>query len=180
MPGTSGSGGRNALSPAVHQLRGTFQACRHEGYDTPEALPGRPEPPLPLEGVAAEEWERMIARLEASGALSRIEDMAIWQYCRAVDETEGLTDRQERVEASLQILESSLGDVEADDKMALLREIGRMTQLAASFDNKIRAGRESIRKWLVEFGQTPAARGRVKLPQKPKDSKLEQFRKAAR
>lgn len=170
MPGTGASGGRNAVSRRTLAARGTKRKDRHDDFETPEPSKGRPEPPFALTKEALEEWDRMLGRLDDCGSLAKVDDMAVYQYCRLVMETEGLLDRQERVENSLQILEGSLGDVEADDKISLLREIGKMTQLAAGFDNKIRQGRMAVRQYLVEFGLTPAARSRVKLPSKKQDT----------
>jgi P27 family predicted phage terminase small subunit len=179
MAGTGSSGGRNALAPALHAIRGTARADRHEGYDTPEPPKGTPEPPLPMDGMAAEQWDRLVGELDVTGALSSVDGHAIYQFCQLFVETHELKDRQEQVENSLRILEDSLADVEKDDKMALLREIAKMTQLSAGFDNKIRQGRMALRQFLVEFGLTPAARSRVKLPPKKQDSKLDKFRKGA-
>lgn len=181
MPGTGASGGRNALSPSIHALRGTERADRHDGYSVPEPPVGTPEPPKALETDAAAEWDRMIGRLELSGSLSKADDAALYQYCQMFSETERLSVKQAEVDQAVQRLEESAADadLEVKDRMALYLEIGKMRQLEAGYDNKIRQGRMALRQWLVEFGLTPAARGRVKLPQKPKESRLEQFRKAA-
>lgn len=180
MAGTWASG-RRSLSPEVHDIRGTSRADRHEGYDIPEPPPGNPEQPLPLDGLAAGEWDRMLVRLELSGAMSKVDDAALYQYCRLFAETEELSASKSEVKESVARLEESAADsdLETKDRMALYLEIGKMRQLEAGYDNKIRQGRMAQRQWLMEFGLTPAARTRVKLPPKKPESKLDKFRRGA-
>ena len=135
---------------------------------------------MPLEGVAAEEWARMVGRLEESSCLSQMDDGVIYQYCCLFAETEALGRRQSEIDAGVGVLEENLGDgdVDKDDLVRLLMEIAGQRKLSASYDNKIRQGRMALRQYLVEFGLTPAARTRVKLPPKRGETKVEQFRRA--
>lgn len=178
MAGT-GASGRRPLPPALHAIRGTARADRHEGYDVPEPPPGTPEQPIQLEGVAAEEWARMLVRLELTGAMSRAEDGAVYSYCKLFAKVESFEERQARIDASIQVLEDSISDTPKEDRLALFQEIGKMTKLSASYDSKIVAGGMAIRQWLAEFGLTPASRSRVKLPPKKQESKLDKFRRGA-
>ena len=88
MPGTSNSGGRNAIGPTSHVMRGTFQRSRHAGHAVPEPPRGTPEPPEPLTGKAKAEWGRMVGRLTLNGALSVVDDAALYQYVKLYAETE--------------------------------------------------------------------------------------------
>src|SRR5215471_15173342 len=77
MAGNSNSGGRNAKSPEEHRAQGTFQKVRHDGYEIPDPPPGIPEPPMRLEGLARQEWDNMVGRLQASGTLKKVDDAAV-------------------------------------------------------------------------------------------------------
>lgn len=178
MAGTLHSG-RRPEAQSIHRLRGTDRADRHGGFSAPEPPKGTPESPIELTGLALAEWERMVARLDVSGSISKVDDAAIYQYARLFAETEALVEKQERTEALVDTLEKSVGDVEKEDRMALFLEISKMTKLAAGYDNKIRQGRMAIRQFLCEFGLTPSSRARVKLPEKKPVSKVEQFRRPA-
>lgn len=175
MAGTGASGGRNAKSRASHVLAGTFRADRHGDHETPEAPKGRPEPPKPLEGDALVEWDAMTADLEACGTLARTDRMALYQYCRLFAETEALVVKQGEAAATVGILEDNLSGIPKDQLRDVFQEITKMRQLEAGYDTKIRQGRMALRQFLVEFGMTPAARSRVKLPASKPKSKLEQF-----
>jgi P27 family predicted phage terminase small subunit len=170
MPGTANSGGRNAKPPKVHLLQGTFQRVRHAGHDVPEPPPGRPTPPKPLTGVAKAEWERMVARMEQSKTLSIVDDAALYQYVQLHTETEAITEdaaRLQRLSADLKRAARKL------DGTNLVEAIGRIVELQriiAKQTQQLRQGHMAIRQYLVEFGMTPSARTRVKLP--PADQKV--------
>ena len=178
MAGTSASGGRNAKSSRAHVLGGTFRDDRHGEHETPEPPKGRPEPPQPLEGVALTEWHLMLTRLEVSRTLSIVDDAAVYQYCCLVGEATALVAKQEMAEAAVERLLESQGDIEKADLLPFFQEVGKMSKLAASYDGKITSKRSTIRQYLVEFGMTPAARSRVKIPAEKPKSKLAQFRSA--
>lgn len=170
MAGVKGqrSGGHNAKTAAQHALQGTARKHRHAGLKNPAPPTGRPVPPKALKGDAKAEWDRMIARLEISKALSLVDDAVLYQYCRLFAETEALVDRQEEIQGSIDILEENIPDMsDSSDRVACFQEIGKLRQLQSSVDNKIAKGRMNQRVYLVEFGMTPASRGRVKLPSDP-------------
>ena len=178
MAGTGHSGGRNRKTAQSHVLRGTFRGDRHGDSVSPEAPKGRPEPPKPLEGDAAAEWDAICGDLELAGVLTRIERMAIYQYSRLYAETEAHTETRSEVTGAVRILEENIGDLKGPDLVAAFQEISKMRKLEASYATQIRQGRMALRQWLVEFGLTPAARGRVKLPASKPASKVDQFRNA--
>lgn len=146
----------------------------------PDPPKGRPEPPKPLEGDALDEWNRMLDRLERSGTLSVVDDGALYQHCRLFAETEALTEKQSEVGESIKILEENLGGLQGADLVQCFQEISKMRQLEAGYDTKIRQGRMALRQYFVEFGLTPSARSRVKLPAAPPKGKLDQFRESKR
>lgn len=180
MAGTKNSGGRNKQGAKVHVLRGTFRGDRHTNAAVAPPPPkGRPEPPKPLEGDALAEWDRMVRRLEQCGTLAVVDDAALYQYVRLFEETEQHASTKDVVAASTQILEENIGDLRGADLVAAFQEISKMRRLEAGYATQIRQGRMAIRQYLVEFGQTPAARSRVSAPteSQPK-SKAAQFRAA--
>jgi P27 family predicted phage terminase small subunit len=175
VPGTSASGGRNAKGTQAHVLAGTFRGDRHGEHQTPEPPQGRPDSPKTLEGDALAEWERMVGRLESCGTLSKVDDAAIYQYCRLYAETEELALERDESKASLRIMEENIGDLEGPERVAMFQEIGKLRHDIKGYGASIRQNRMAIRQFLVEFGMTPAARSRVKLPAKPTQSKVERF-----
>jgi phage terminase small subunit len=178
MPGTGNSGGRNKLTAQAHVVKGTFQASRHADHTSPEPPKGRPDSPVALEGLAAEEWERMLTRLEVSSTLAKVDDAAVYQYCRLFAETESHAVSREECSATVKILEENIGDLKDESLVQAFQEITKMRKLELAHASATRAGRMAIRQYLVEFGMTPAARSRVKLPPQKPQSKVDQFRNA--
>ena len=175
MAGT-GHSGRRPKATQNHVLTGTFRGDRHGDHSSPEPPKGRPVAPRELQGLALEEWERMVTRLEVSGYPCAVDDAAIFQYCCLFAETEANADRVSEYDAAIQLLEQNLSDLKGPDLVACFQEITKMHMLRSQNDSKVRSGRMGIRQWLVEFGLTPAARSRVKLPPAKPVSKVDQFR----
>lgn len=177
MAGVKGrSGGHNAKTARQLKLSGGLRKNRHAGLRNPEPPEGPPQPPKPLDGDAGEEWARMIARLSSQHTLTVVDAAALYQYCRLFAETEAIAEMQATTTASIQILEESLHDFKGTDLIAAFQELTKMRALESSYINKIRQGRMSQRVYLVEFGLTPASRGRVKLPPTPDPvDEFEQF-----
>lgn len=156
--------GRQPIAPETHLLRGTFQPSRHAGHTVPDAPQGTPSPPDPLEPAAQAEWDRMVKRLELTGAISLVDDAAIYQYAKLYAETEAIATTQAETAASIDLLEENLKDIDKDELVAVFQEITKLRQLEARYTTQVRQGRMAIRQYLVEFGLTPSARSRVKLP----------------
>jgi P27 family predicted phage terminase small subunit len=166
MAGIPGrTGGRNAKTPQEHKLQGTFQKVRHGGYQGPEPPKGRPVSPNPLEGQAKAEWDRMIARLDAQKTISSVDDAVLYQYCKLFAETEAVAEQQEESKASVAILETNLADVDKQDLVQVFGQIVILRKLISKCTDQLRSGRLALRTYLVEFGLTPASRGRVKVPE---------------
>lgn len=174
MPGVAGrSGGRNAKTTQEHELLGTHREHRHGGSETPDPPKGRPEPPLPLEGLACDEWAAVCDDLESQGVLALTDRMAIYQYARLFAETESHAVSRMECSETVRILEENIGDksLKGPDLVAAFQEITKMRKLELSHATATRQGRMALRQWLVEFGLTPAARSRVKVakPETPGD-----------
>jgi len=166
MAGTSSSGGRSTAqkSRAHHERAGTFRKDRHGDLKTPEPTPGRPEPPAALDKLGQESWDRMLWAFEDMGMLHKVDAEALYAYCTLWSETEAVAGQQSEARAGLRVLEDNLSDVQAEDKVALFTQIVALHKIISKCTDQLRSGRMAIRQYLVEFGLTPASRGRIKLP----------------
>lgn len=162
MAGNKNSGGRNAKAKALHVLQGTFRKDRHAEIATPEPPAGRPEPPKALKGDARAEWTRMVDRLEQSKTLSVVDDAALYQYALLFDETEQIKKDQATNRSLSDLLKK---EVQRLDGAYLVEAVGKIVEIqktVARQTAQLRQQRMAIRVYLVELGQTPAARTRVK------------------
>lgn len=178
MSGVAGrSGGRNAKTVEELRLAGTHREDRHGTGTNPNPPKIKPDSPKELTGDALEEWDRMIGRLELSGTLTLVDDAVLYQYCQLFAETEAIATRCEEIAATVKILQENF-DKDAElsfaDKLAVAQEMGKLVQTEARLSTQIRQGRMGLRTYLIEFGMTPAARSRVKIPKDAKpQSKFE-------
>lgn len=162
--------GGNALkSRRQHELDGTFRKDRHADLKNPEPTVGRPEAPAELDKLGQETWDRMIWAFEDMGMLHKVDAEALYAYCCLWSETEQIREQQDGARAGLRVLEDNLGDVEAADKVALFSQIVALHKTVSKCTDQLRQGRMAIRQYLVEFGLTPASRGRIKLPAKKEE-----------
>jgi phage terminase small subunit len=167
MAGTRHSG-RRAVAPKVHVLRGTYQPSRHAGHDTPEPPPGTPDPPGALSTIARAEWDRMVTRLERSRTLSIVDDAALYQYAKLYAETEQIEADQAAQRRLLATLRADLKRTKnLGDRLTLTERMVTLQTLIVKATGALRQGHMAIRQYLVEFGMTPSARTRVKLPPAP-------------
>jgi P27 family predicted phage terminase small subunit len=168
MAGVPGrSGGRNSKTTQEHDLAGTRRDDRHGEFDSPNPPKIKPDPPKELEGDARAEWDAMVGRLEASGTLTLVDDAAVYQYCRLYAETEQIALQQEEARESLRVLNDNISDVKEmspADRLSFFGHIVQLEKLVSKCTDQLRSGRSAIRSYLVEFGMTPAARSRVKVP----------------
>jgi len=169
MPGTSKSGGRNRKSAKQHRLEGTFQKVRHGAAAiTPDPPAGRPPIPVGLIGPALEEWHRMVIRLEASKTLSKVDDAALYQYCCLFAETEAIVVAHRTNAALVEKLIVAIDKLPPGEAFVdALAQIVQLKKLEAKYPAQMRQGHMALRQYLVELGMTPAARGRVKVPDAP-------------
>jgi P27 family predicted phage terminase small subunit len=169
MPGTANSGGRNKKSAQQHRLQGTYQKVRHEGSKAPTPPRGVPKVPKALKGDALAEWNRMVGRLQTSGALSVVDDAALFQYAQLFAETEAIAEAREQTESLIEGIEDRLADLDSDAVGDAIDNLVKLKQLESRYMTQVRQGRMALRAYLVEFGMTPAARSRVKLPDAKSD-----------
>lgn len=119
----------------------------------------------------------MVARLQKSNTLAVVDDAALYQYCLLYAEAE-----QVRVDAEINRklaakLHKSTAKLTGNDLVQAIDRIVDLQHLVAGAIKTLRGHRMALRQWLVEFGQTPGSRTRVKIMKdaKPK-SKLLAFR----
>jgi len=173
MPGTASSGGRNRKSRDELALAGTLRTDRHGpagGDEPPDPPKGRPPTPPELAGHALEEWNRMVERLEVNQTLAIVDDAALYQYCSLFGETEDVQDARRENTALVATLQAAIArnDTDADvDLSGILAQLVKLRQLDAKYTTQLRQGHMAVRSYLVEFGMTPSARSRVKVPPAP-------------
>lgn len=161
--GTHASGRRRKTREDLERA-GTFRKDRHGELRNPEPTVGKPESPVELEGIALAEWERMLWAFEDMGMLHRVDAFAVYQYCQLYAETERVAQQQNECQGSLTVLEENIKAIEPSDLVQLFGQIVILRKLVAKCTDQLRQGRMAIRQYLVEFGLTPASRGRIKLP----------------
>lgn len=160
----------------MHVLTGTFRGDRHGGGDAPEPPKGRPEAPKGLSVVARAEWDRMVERLEASGTLTLSDDGALYQYVQLFAETERIHERSAENGRLAKRLLRSVVKLNGDSLVDAVKAIVHLRSLEAKDSRDLRQGHLALRGYLVEFGMTPAARSRVKLPAYKPESKTDAYR----
>jgi len=115
----------------------------------------------------------MVARLELSKTLTLVDDAALYQYCCLFGETEDVQDARRETAALIAVLQAAIKRQETDpdiddvDISGVLAQLVKLRQLDAKYTTQLRQGRMALRSYLVEFGMTPSARSRVKLPPAP-------------
>lgn len=169
MAGNKNSGGHNRIGAQLHILSGTFRRDRHLGQDSPDPPKGTPAPPKPLVGEAKAEWTRMVTRLEESRTLSMVDDAALYQYVQLFAETEQIKVDNIATRKLSTDLKKAVQALEGEMLVEAIGEIVKLQQLLAKQTVQLRQGHMAIRQYLVEFGMTPSARGRVKVSRQPSD-----------
>lgn len=161
--------GFNKKTKGELERAGTFRKDRHGDLKSPEPTAGRPEPPAILDEMAQSEWDRMVWAFEDMGMLHKVDVFSVHQYCRLYAETERVAEQQSDAKESLTRLEENmpdLGELSPQDRLAFFGHVVTLQKLISKCTDQLRAGRMAIRQYLVEFGLTPASRGRIKLPAK--------------
>lgn len=166
MAGVKGrSGGRNAKSPEEHRRQGTYQRCRHAGFESPTVEPGDPVPPGPLDALARAEWGRMLERMRTTKIVTSVDDAALYQYARLWSETEGISRDHDATRRAIRLLQrEALHKLAGDELVRAIEALERMKATLQRQATQLRMQRLALRTWLIEFGMTPAARPRVRIP----------------
>lgn len=175
MPGTAASGGRRtaAKSRAELERAGTFRKDRHGDLRNPEPTSGQPEVPAELDEVGQKAWDWLLWAFEDMGMLAKVDAHTMFAYCQVWSKTLMVDQRQVEMLDGVRILRENVPDVRKDDPQGLIQlyqEIVTLEKLISKCTDQSRAGWMAIRQYLVEFGLTPASRGRIKLPAKTEEA----------
>ena len=111
----------------------------------------------------------MMWAFEDMGMLRLVDAKSVEQYCRLSAETEDVAQQRSDAQESLKRIEENWPDyaeLSPADKVSFFANIAMLHKLISKCTDQLRAGRMAIRQYLVEFGLTPASRGKVKLPAK--------------
>lgn len=176
MAGVKGqrSGGHNAKPIDQLQREGTFDPSRHAGIENPLPVPGRPKPPAKLGKVGRKQWRRMLELLEENRTLSQELAASLFEYCRLFEEQEAVVAARNDRRVSIERIEESLKELKGESLVEAISCLTKLEQLNAKDATQIRQFALAMRQYLVEFGFTPASRGRVKMvPMKRVPSKKE-------
>jgi len=114
-----------------------------------------PDPPKYLDDIARDEWLNMAPKLHALKLLTELDITALAAYCKCFS-----------VWVQANNMVSLMGDFIVGSKGSLVQNPAVSTAKHAEIE---------LRRWLVEFGMTPASRTKVQVPTKKKNSDLEAF-----
>jgi P27 family predicted phage terminase small subunit len=159
-------------------LLGTFRKYRQGDGETPEPPVGRPKPPKRLSLEASAEWDRMVERLDTTRTLSVVDDGALYQYAKLFAETEATEiDQRENRRLAATLKRKMTSRLDGTQLIDAIKALVVLRQMINKGTRDLRQQRMALRQYLVEFGMTPSARSRVKLPGKrqPVDPVKERF-----
>ncbi|MGE0363357.1 MAG: P27 family phage terminase small subunit [Vicinamibacterales bacterium] len=162
MAGNANSGGRNRKSAQMHLVGGTYRKDRHNQADDVVAPDGKPAMPKSLKGAAKAEWDRMVERMDSIHTLTKVDDAALYQYCKLFAETEALETDREAGRKMTHALRAQTRKLDGAELVEAITQIVKLKHLEGKIAVQIRQGRMALRQYLVEFGMTPSARTRVK------------------
>jgi len=139
----------------------------------PEPQLGIPACPAFIKGAGRKEWKRITGELYTLGLLTAIDRAALAGYCIAwgqLEEVEQELARMKKAYRELARLKKKNKDivVEASNGMIRMTSHGNAVMEPLLFIRK--QAMETMHKFLVEFGMTPASRSRIEV-EKPKKNK---------
>lgn len=140
--------GRRPLPSRVKQARGN-PGKRELNRAEPQPRAGRPTRPGWLAEEAKREWARIVPELEELGLLTVVDRAALSGYCQ-------WWARYRQAEEAL----------ERDGPVVEIMTRGGPMQVQSPWVSLSKQASEACRRFLVEFGLTPASRSRLKV-QKP-------------
>lgn len=173
MAGNANSGGHNRKASHLHVLDGTYRRDRHADAETPDPPQATPTAPKKLAGEAKAEWDRMVARMVTAKTVTTVDDAALYQYVQLFAETERIkSDHAETRSLRDALKKTAVSKLNGAELVEAIGHIVKLQQMLAKETTQLRQQRMAIRQYLVEFGMTPSARGRVKTTnKKPADPK---------
>lgn len=147
--------GRDRKTAAQLELTGnTARDARQEKQYIAAEQVSHLEPPKSLDEVGRKEWHNITKCLRALGLLSKVDATSVELYCRCYS-------RYKEYESQPHIVEDQRGNPIKSPAYAMM-------------NNEL----NQLRRWLNEFGMTPAARQRmvvVEQVEEDKDNKLGKY-----
>lgn len=169
--GGSGSGGHNAKPSAIKKLQGNAGHRKINAAEPVVAI-GTPEKPKGMPKAASREWDRIVPVLLALKVLSEVDGKALAAYCDAFAHWEMA--RREMSSRGLLVEEPILN--KEGDEIGCKVKANPAVAIYATMANL-------MKKFLTEFGLTPASRSKLKVeqpkPADPMDEFLKQGKQAA-
>ena len=147
MSGRAGASGRRGKPASLRIVGGTHRPDRHGDVDEAKRAIAAdkaetvPSPPRWLGSVARAEWRRVAPMLHKRGLMARRFVAALAGYCRAYGE---LVEAQRLIEAEGRTVTTDKGNV--------------IQHPAVGMANR---AADQVRAFLVEFGMSPSAEGRL-------------------
>lgn len=161
--------GRKPKPTRLKQLEGN-PGKRELSEKEPEPQLGIPSCPAFIKGAGRKEWKRITGELYTLGLLTSIDRAALAGYCLAwgqleeVEQELGRMKKAYRDLARLKKRNKSL-DIQASNGMIRMTSHGNAVMEPLLFIRK--QAIETMHKFLVEFGMTPASRSRIEV-EKPR------------
>jgi P27 family predicted phage terminase small subunit len=153
--------GRRPLPTAVKQLRGN-PGKRKPNTGEPAGPSGDPEKPPGLSESAAKEWDDILPILRTMGVVTRADGKALAAYCYTFDIW--MLANVEIKKHGVMVEEAILGRVGGAEE-------GLCTGYKYKKNPAVQIANEALKtmkSYLVEFGMTPASRGKLHV-EKPKE-----------
>ena len=142
--------GRKKVPTNLKIIKGTKRNCR-ENKDEPVLPLGIPSPPEHLSAIALIEWGRISNQLYQLGLLTEVDMAALAAYCDAF----GMwCDSSGQLKKEKLTIETTNGNIIQNPLVGIVNQ-----------------SREHMRKFLTEFGLSPASRAKVSVnkPDKKED-----------
>ena len=146
--------GRRHKPTALKILEGN-PGKRPLNKDEPKPKRGIPESPFPLDDDAQEEWDRISQVLDEMGVLTKADGLALAHYCQ---QHSIFINAQRQMDGAPLVITTATGHPMPNPLLAI--------------KNK---AQEQIRRFLIEFGLTPAARAKISVQPKTENNEFESF-----
>lgn len=154
MAGQKGRSGRRPRPTALKLIEGNRGKRKLDIENEMQPTLGVPDAPDWLPPEAAAEWDRVVPELDRLNLLSEIDRASLSAYCL---EWARFVEAEEHIRENGMVLLQI--EKELDDGRILISRSVKNPAVTISH-----AAQAQMRAWCAEFGLSPSARSRVKLP----------------
>ncbi|PQO28089.1 phage terminase small subunit P27 family [Blastopirellula marina] len=148
--------GRIPKPKQINDLKGDTHKRRRHTVE-PKAPSDLPQCPSYLGDIAQKEWVHVTTQLKQMGLLSTADTTAIAMYCASFERWQQACETRKKCG---DFIKTPNGHMQPGPWMS-----------------QIRQAEDSCRRWLIEFGLTPAARSRMAIPKEAAKSSVLSFAK---